>query len=450
MGSFVQNIESEQYSAKKTLKMTNKILISLLLLPVLVCTLSANTITVLEMDGMIAGGFLSYLEREIEYAEKTGSSAVLILLNTPGGLVDTMTRMNEVILNADLPVIVYVYPSGGMAASAGAFIVLASDIAAMSPVTTIGSAQPVSITPEGATDAGEKTRKFLSGQAGSLAENKNRPVDIANDFVEHNLALSALEALDKGVIEYVADSIADLLKQIDNTKIEKKDKVYLISTENYTLDYRQIRQSEAVRQWLSNPQIAMLFLMLGMMGLYIGFSTPGTLVPEVLGGIALILGIVGLGLFETNIVGIILLIGGVSLIIAELFTAGFGILGIGGIISLIIGGLLLPVEPLMGVDWYGTFIATVIGAGIGVGIILIFVVQRIIATLRHPQINNLNLSLPQKGTVVEELSPEGKGMIKAKGELWRAKSSDGKHIAAGVEVKVLHKKGDYLIVELSE
>ena len=410
--------------------------------------LSANIITVLEMDGMIAGGFLTFLERELQEAEEKGSIACVILLNTPGGLVDTTIKLNEVILNANIPVIVYVYPSGGMAASAGAFIVLASDIAAMSPVTTIGSAQPISITTEGTDAAGEKTERFLAQQARSLAEHQGRPGDIANDFVEHNLALTSAEALEAGVIDYVAESIEDLLRQIDGLTIEKKGVTHVLDTETYTLDFPTLKRQEAIQQYLSNPQIAMLFLMLGLMGLYIGFSTPGTLVPEVLGGIMFILGIYGLGLFETNIIGIIFLLAGLSLIIAEFFTSGFGVLGIGGVISLIIGGLLLPVEPLMGTDWYGAFMRTVIGFGIGIGIILLFVVNRIIHSLRNPQTGDINLYLPEKGIVMEELKPEG--MIKAKGELWKAKALDNKEIDVNKQVKVVGRDSGYLVVTEEE
>lgn len=405
---------------------------------------TGNTVAVIEMDGMIAGGFLSYLEREIEHAEANNYMACLILLNTPGGLVNTTIKLNEAILNADIPVIVYVYPSGAMAASAGAFVVLASDIAVMAPVTTIGSAQPISITPEGTADAGDKTRKFLARQAKSLAEDKDRPANIAEDFVNHNLALTAQEAIEAGVIDVVADTIDDLMNQINGMEITKRGRTFVLNTDNYRLDYRQLKGRESIEQFLSDPQIAMLLLMLGLMGLYIGFSAPGTLVPEVLGGIALILGVFGLGLFEINIVGIILLIAGVSLIVAEFFTSGFGILGIGGLIALVLGGLLLPVEPLMGGDWYGAFIRTVIGLGVGVGIILVFVVHRVIASIRNPQTESINLSYPKRGTVFEDLSPEG--MVKAGGELWRAKSHDNTNIAANTKVIVESKDGPFLIV----
>jgi membrane-bound serine protease (ClpP class) len=315
----------------------------------------------------------------------------------------------------------------------------------MAPATTIGAAQPISITPEGTSDAGEKTRNFLARQAKSLAEEKDRPTDIALGFVENNVSLTSSEALEKGVIDYIAESLDDLLEMINGEEITKKSVTYTIDTDNYTLHYSSMSHTEAMQQFISNPQIAMLFMMLGIMGLYFGFSSPGTFVPEVLGAICLIIGIYGIGLFGTNTAGLVLLFAGVLLITAEIFTSGFGILGIGGIISMVIGALMLPVEPLMGEDWYGTFIRSILGFGIGIAVILIFVVQRVINTRRHLPLDKINLSFPNTGIVVKELNPQG--MVRAKGELWKATSADESHIPVGTEVNVIRKDSLTLWVE---
>ncbi|MBW6515218.1 MAG: nodulation protein NfeD [Candidatus Cloacimonetes bacterium] len=411
-------------------------------------SLNANIISVIDMEGMITAGQLSFLERELDKAYQNGSELFIIRLNTQGGLVDVTFKINETILNAQLPVAVYVSPSGAIAASAGAFIVLAGDIAAMAPGTTIGAAQPLSITPEGVQEAGEKTSKFLANHARSLAEQNNRPEHIAAGFVEDNLTLTATEALEEGLIDYIAPSLTNLLNQMDGITIEKNEQVFVLNTLDADIVYQEMKFSEQIQQWISNPQVAFLFLMLGLMGIYFGLSTPGTYVPEVLGALLLIAGIYGIGLFGTNTAGIIFLIAGFGLIIAEIFTSGFGILGIGGIISLLIGALILPHEPLMGFDWYGTFIRTVIGVIIGLAIILIFVIQKIIYSRRHLPTDRLNLALPQSGTVVEALAPEG--MIKAKGELWKARSIDGSPISFGEVVEVVKEESFTLIVKLKE
>lgn len=426
----------------------NRFILILIFILFSIFSLYANIITVVDIEGMITKGQLTYLERELSRAEKEGSSLFVIRLNTPGGLVDVTFKINEAILNSNIPVVVFVTPSGAIAASAGAFIVLAGDITAMAPGTTIGAAQPLSITPEGVQEAGEKTAKFLANHARSLAEQNKRPEHIAAGFVENNLTLTSSEALEEGLIDYLAPSLISLLNQMNGITIEKLAGTYVINTEDAEIIYREMKYPEELQKWVSNPQVAFLLLMLGLMGLYFGLSTPGTYVPEVLGALLLIIGIYGIGLFSTNAAGVILLVAGFGLIIAEIFTSGFGILGIGGIMSLLIGALLLPHEPLMGFDWYGTFIRSVIGIVIGIAIILIFVLQKIISSRRNLPVETLNLALPETGIVVEVLHPDG--MIKAKGELWKALSDDGSTIPAGSEVDVVKKESLTLIVKLKE
>jgi membrane-bound serine protease (ClpP class) len=426
-----------------------KILAFICFILVISClSLQAQRVSVIDIENMITRGQLTFLERELEKATLSGSEVFIIRLNTPGGLVDVTFKINEAILNAPIPVVVYVAPSGAIAASAGAFIVMASDIAVMAPGTTIGAAQPLSITPEGVQEASDKTEKFLANHARSLAEQTERPKHIASGFVEDNLTLTASEALDEGLIDYLAPTLQSLLQQIHGTVVEKQGKSYELNTEQADLIYHEMSFKERFHKWISNPQMAFFFLMLGLMGLYFGLSNPGTFVPEVLGAILLIMGIYGIGLFDTNTAGIVLLFAGFGLIIAEIFTSGFGVLGIGGIISLLLGALLLPHEPLMGFDWYGTFIRTVIGIVVGIAIILIFVIQRIITARKHPQTELLNLTLPRRGITVEEIAPIG--MIKAKGELWSARSADGSTIPVGKEVEVIKEQSLTLIVKLLE
>ncbi|HHX87698.1 MAG TPA: hypothetical protein GX693_05930, partial [Firmicutes bacterium] len=202
--------------------------------------------------------------------------------------------------------------------------------------------------------------------------------------------------------------------------------------------------NEQVQNWLSDPQVSFLLLMLGILGLYFGFSTPGTLVPEVLGGILLIMGIYGIGLFEASITGMILLLLGVGLIVAEIFTPGFGILGVGGGLSLLAGALLLPHEPLMGVNWYSDFRQTVIVVVIAVTAIALFAAQRVLHYRKHRHTKSTFFTAPQKGIVVKELAPEG--MIKAQGEIWIACSEDGQVIKEGTEVEIVQAESTKLWV----
>nr|HPZ65567.1 ATP-dependent Clp protease proteolytic subunit [Bacillota bacterium] len=174
-----------------------------------------NQVFVLKIEGTITAGQLNFIKRQIQAAEEVGADLLVIVLNTPGGIVDATLEINEAFLNARVPVAVFVAPAGAIAGSAGAFIVVSSDIAAMAPGTTIGAAHPVALTPEGTTAADEKTTKFLAGHIKSLAREKGRPTDVAEKFVTENLSISSREALEKGLIEYLVHDLDELLDVLD-------------------------------------------------------------------------------------------------------------------------------------------------------------------------------------------------------------------------------------------
>lgn len=403
-----------------------------------------KSIMVAPVNGTITPGKMAFLERIIRNSEKADAELLVIVLDTPGGLVEATTSINTAILNARLPVAVLVAPSGAIAASAGSFIVMSSDIAAMAPGTTIGAAQPITFSLEGVKEAGEKTTKFLSKHLRNLAEEKGRPPDIAEKFITENLSLSSREALEEGVIEYLASDLHDLLEQLHGQSICKHDRIYVLDTDNPLIKAEGLNISEQVQNWLSDPRISFLLLILGVLGLFFGFSNPGTMVPEVLGGIMLILGIYGTGMFEAATTGVILMLLGAGLIIAEIFVPGFGILGVGGGLSLLVGALLLPQEPLMDAHWYIGFRQTVIVVAIAVIVITLLAAQRVIYYRKNRYTDATFLDAPRKGLVIKKLAPEG--MIRAQGEIWIARSDDGKIIENGTEVEVVRAESTMLWV----
>ncbi len=390
---------------------------------------------VIELEGAITAGQKNYLQRQVQAAIDADSQLFVLVMNTPGGLVDATLEINELFLNARIPIAVLVAPSGAIAGSAGAFIIISSDIAAMAPGTTVGAAQPIAFSPEGTSEADEKTTIFYSTHLRSMAREKGRPEDIAERFVTENLTLDAREALDVGIIEYLAGSVSELMDMLDGLTIEKQGDIYNLSTAEAPILTAEMNVRERLQNWLSDPQISFLVLMLGILGIYFGLSAPGTIVPEVTGIILLVLGIYGIGLFDTNTTGVVLLLLGVGLIAAEIFTSGFGILGIGGAASLVAGAVLLPTEPLMARDWYATFLVTVVGTVLGLVVIIIFVAQRVIQSRRQWTGGSTYFNPPEKGITVNEINPEG--MIKARGELWKARSVDGTTISNGTEVEVV-------------
>ncbi len=403
----------------------------------------------LEDQEMITAGTASFVRRQIKLATEADAEALVIMMDTPGGLVDATLELNRVIRGAPFPVIVYVAPVGAIAASAGAFLLLSGDIAAMASGTTVGAAQPVAMTPDGSADPAEdKTTELLAGHIRSIAKETDRPEDVAGRFVTENLTLRYDEAIEKEVADLQADSLQELLTEIDGWEIQKGGEKITLETANAPIRNVQMDSRESFQNWVSNPQIAFILLMLGIMGLYFGLSMPGTLVPEVAGGLMLVLGIYGMGLFDTSTTGIVLLVLGVALIVAEVFTTGFGFLGIGGAVALLVGAILLPIEPLMAQDWYETFITTVFGIVIGVAIIMLVVVQRLIASRRNRREEAKFFYGPERAEAVDKLPPSGAGVVKVRGELWKARNTGEEEISPEEKVKVVGQEGLILLVEL--
>lgn len=405
---------------------------------------SEGPVVVIEVEGTITAGQLSFIRRQITAAQEQDARLFVLILDTPGGLVDSTIDITKTIMGASLPVAVLVTPTGAIAASAGSFILLSSDIAAMSPGTTVGAAHPVELTPEGSSPADDKTAIFLAEHLRNLAKTKGRPDDLTQQFVTENLTLSAEDAHGAGVIDYLAKDLDDLLAQLDGTVVKKEDREYLLHTATAEFHYPEMLFGEKLQNLLSDPQVAFLLLMLGLLGLYLGFSNPGTFVPEVLGGILMVMGIYGIGLFDTSTTGFVLLLLGVGLIIAEIFTPGFGILGLGGGAALLAGALMLPLEPLMAADWYSSFRLTAFGTVLAILLLAGLITYAVIHSRRRWTEGSSYFQPPLKGITVTELDPEGQ--IKARGELWLARSDDGSRIAAGTEVEIVRAETLYLWV----
>ncbi len=396
---------------------------------------AVRPVYVVELEGTITAGQNNYLKRQVQQALDVDAQLFVLIMNTPGGLVDATLQINELFLNAEIPIAVLVSPSGAIAGSAGAFIIISADIAAMAPGTTVGAAQPITFSPEGTESADEKTIIFYAAHLRSIAREKGRPEDIAEKFVTENLTLDARDALELGLIEYMVKDLEELLIAVDGLELEKQGQSYSLNTASAEIYRDAMNLRERLQNWLSDPQVAFLILMAGILGIYFGLNAPGTIVPEVGGVILVVLGIYGIGLFDTNTTGIVLLLLGAGLIIAEIFTSGFGILGIGGAVSLVAGSVLLPMEPLMAREWYTTFLVTVVGTVLGFVIITLFVAQMVVKSRRRWRDGSDYFKPPTKGVAVSEIDPDG--MIRARGEIWKARSENGIRIEAGTEVEVI-------------
>ncbi len=402
------------------------------------------------VEDMVTAGTFQYINRAINVAEQYNADAIVIILNTPGGLVNSTLDIIKAISSSNVPVITYVNPKGGIAASAGTFILISGHVAAMTPGTTCGAAMPVTMSTPGDSPqaADDKTINFLAAHMKNVAENNGRSGDIAERFVTENLSLNAEEALVNKIVEYNAPNLEDLLLQVDGLEVMVNNKAILLNTANAQINFIEKIIDEKLTNTLSNPTIAVILLMLGVYGLIIGFNSPGFFLPEVLGAICLILGLYGIGTFEVNLAAGLLLLLGVGLLIAEAFTPTFGVLAAGGVISIVLGIMFIPIEPMMPSTWFGTFKIMAFGVGV-VGAGLVSVMLAGIWRLRKlSPVHGTDEFIKQKALTISELNPSGQ--IRVKGEIWQAISEDGSTIPAGTSVKVVARQALLLIVKVDK
>lgn len=412
-------------------------------------TSSPGTPLVLTLDvsGMITAGTTAHIARAVEEANQRNAAALVLLLDTPGGLVDATLKIISSLAASEVPVITYVTPQGAIAASAGAFILLGGHITAMSPGTTTGAAMPVTLSPdeEGTQVADDKTILFLAGHIRSIAESNGRPGDIAERFVTENLTLSSLEALDLGVADYIEPNLTALLETIHGTTATLQSGPVTMNTQNAQVETLERTLTERITHLISNPQITFVLLLIGVYGIIIGLNNPATFVPEVLGVISLVLALFGLGMFEINLFAVIMIVLGMALLVAEALTPTYGVLGTGGVISLVVGIIYLPMEPLVTSRWLLQFRLMAIGIGVVASIFLVILLAGLARLRKLPPRQGSNEFAQSMGTVMDDLDPEG--FIQIQGELWRAKSIDNTPIPKDTKVRVVERKSMVCIVK---
>jgi len=399
----------------------------------------APLVLTLDVSGMITAGTKAHIQRAVEEANARNADALVLLLDTPGGLVDATLDIISSLSASEVPVITFVTPQGAIAASAGAFILLGGHVTAMSPGTTTGAAMPVTLSPdeEGTQVADDKTVLFLAGHIRSIAETNGRPGDIAERFVTENLTLSSREALELGVADYIEPNLTALLETIHGTRVELHGETMTLNTRNARVEGLERSLTERITHLISNPQITFVLLLVGVYGLIIGLNNPATFVPEVLGAICLVLALFGLGMFEINLFAVIMIVLGIGLLVAEALTPTYGVLGTGGVLSLVVGIIYLPVEPLVTSRWLVQFRLMAIGVGVVSSIFLVILLAGIARLRKLPARQGSNEFAQAIGTVTDDLNPEG--YILVQGELWRAISIDHTPLSKGTQVRVVER-----------
>jgi membrane-bound serine protease (ClpP class) len=420
------------------------------LLALSVGSAGAAHLNVITIDGSINPASSDYLQKAVQQSESDGAQALLVELDTPGGLLSATKDIIQAILNADIPVIVFVSPKGAWAASAGTFITLAGHIAAMAPGTSIGAASPISVTGSGGGRdeederkdvAMEKAEKFTMAFMESIAKERNRNVEWALSAVREAEAIAQDEALKLGVIDLVAADRADLLEQIDGMEIA-------VAGESVVMDLSgaEIRVIEMTRltrffNFLASPDVAILLVMAGMLGLYTEFQQPGMLAPGIIGVICLVLAGFAFQILPFSWIGLMILLTGMGLLIAEIFVTSFGVLFAIGIACMLVGGSMvfdMPEVSDLTVSFWEVLVPVVTGFGVAAALIVLVVTR----SMFRAQTAGVDEMLGLVGESRTPLNPIGKVFIR--GEYWTAKADEA--IASGERVEVTAVEGMHLRV----
>ncbi len=405
-------------------------------------------VVLLPTTGIVDEGMQKYLADHIELAASEGASAVVVKLNTPGGSLFATYAIVGTIMEADIPVIVWVAPSGGFAASAGTFITLAGHIALMAPSTTIGAASPV--TAEGGDIQGteaEKVRQEVTAKIKGIAEARGRNVEWAIEAVQDARASSASEAVELGVVDGMAASIDEVLAFADGRTVMVNGQPVTLDLAGATVSERTMNPLLAFIRLLSDPNIALLLLSVGSAGLLAEVWSPN-FVTGILGGLALILGLIGLGSLPLNVGGLLLLLFGLLLFGLELTVTSHGLLGVGGLVCFALGASALftgPTDPFAPAIQVAGPVLTVTVATFAV--LLVAVVYGVVRSRRVSMAvaGGATIQAGVAGEVRSPLLPLG--TITAAGEEWTARTADGSPLQRGTPVRVVAVDGLTLTVE---
>lgn len=445
---------------------------------------SERVVAVLDIKGPIGPATSDYFTRSMEKARQMGASAIVVRMDTPGGLSSAMRDIIQDIITAPAPVITYVAPGGARAASAGTYILYASHVAAMAPGTNLGAATPIRLTPpvpgrgnpfggkkdedkkegtskkdedekgdadgekkdEGETSEDDKGMEDVKGAAGrkaindarayirSLAQMRGRNIEWAEKAVTEAASLSSEEALKQNVIDLVADNLNDLLTKVEGRVVKLSAGETTISTKGAVL--REIEADWRVQLLavITNPNIAYILLLAGIYGIMFEFYNPGVFVPGVVGAICMLLGLYALHVLPVNYAGLGLILLGIAFMVAEVMVPSFGVLGFGGIVALVIGSIILidTDAPGFGISW------AVIGSVVGVSALLSFTVFAMAAKAwRRPVVSGREGMIGAPGRVISWEGQEGR--IRVHSEAWQARAD--RSFAPGDIVEVIAMEG---------
>ena len=418
----------------------------ILLLAVLLALLGATVasgqgaepapVRVIELDSGIDPVSASFVERRIDDAEDAGAAAVVIRLDTPGGLVSAMRDIVSAMQSATVPVTVWIGPSGARAGSAGAYISAAADDLGMAPGTNIGSATPIS---SGGEDLDQKVINDAAASIAALAEEHGRNADAYRAMVEDAVNLTSSEALDQNVIDTVQPSLTDFVAWLDGRPSRAGG---TIATAGAPVEVDSLAWYQRVLQALTEPGLVLILLLLGLAGLGFEALNPGGIIPGIVGAICLLLALAGLAVLPVNWVGVALIVLAVVLFFAETQVGGFGALAAGGVVALALGAAFLfdSDDPALTVSpWVGIGAAVLIGTGFAVS-------ARLGLRARRRPVTTGDATLVGQDGVARDAIGPGEGRVAVNGEVWSARVAEGVEVPAGAPVRVVRVHTDDLTV----
>ncbi|MEE4253803.1 MAG: nodulation protein NfeD [Desulfuromusa sp.] len=374
----------------------------------------------------------TFISRQISIANQNSEPAILIQLDTPGGLDTSMREIIQAELSSTIPVIIYIAPQGARAASAGALITLAADFAVMAPGTNIGAAHPVAIGAGKQTDSTmmKKVENDAAAYARSLAQKRGRNQDWAERSVRDSVSISAEEALDLTVIDLIADGTDHLLNQLHNYKYIRNGKTLTFTTQGIVLQQIEMDWREKILNTLSNPNIAYLLLMLGIIGIFFEISQPGVVLPGAIGTIAILLALFAFSSLPINYVGFLLIILAIVLFILEVKVVSYGMLAVGGIISMALGSIMLidSSEPYLQISRAVIAATVTVSAGF-----FLLATGMVVKTQRRPVISGQEGMVGEIGEAIDPISDSG--MVFVHGEYWQACSDQP--IPVGAKIRII-------------
>jgi len=400
-----------------------------------------NRVFLMQVEGTINPVVAQYISQSLKTASARKANSAVIKMDTPGGLMDSMRQIIKSMENTDIPVIVYVGDSGARAASAGAFITMASDVAVMAQGTNIGSAHPVKM---GSDETGQEMKKKITEDARAfikaLAEKHGRNSEWAQKAVTESLSITASEAVEMNVVDFIVKDFEELKSKLEGLQVRKNDVNYTISFKGGVSGI-ELSFFKKFLNYIAHPNLAYILLIIGVYGLIYEFSNPGIGLGAAVGGISLLLAALAFQMIPVNTVGILLIIFGVVLLILDIFVPSFGILTVGGLISFIIGSLtLFDVRefPLK------VSISLIIGAAITTALFFLFAVGSGLSAQRKKVVTGSEGMIGLKGAAIDGLNPEGRVFVR--GETWQARC-EGEFIPAGDNINVVGIEGNILKVE---